>query len=100
MNLRFSLDTGHFIRFIFLYDLYVMELLEGQIPEDAMYLAIETGLGNPVVIHNLATTTYNYKPFDVPLVAGKTYIWCVVARDANNLIQIVNDGRRGLHVHL
>lgn len=77
----------------FFYDLYVMELLEGQIPEDAMYLAIETGLGNPVVIHNLATTTYNYKPFDVPLVAGKTYIWCVVARDANNLIQIVNDGR-------
>jgi hypothetical protein len=77
----------------FLYDVYLLKLVEGQIPDDAMWLAISGNVGNPVVIRNLPSGVYQYKPYDIPLQSGATYAWCVVARDATGQFLIANQGR-------
>lgn len=77
----------------FLYDLYLLRLVESQIPDDAMWLAIAGNVGNPIVIRNLVSGIYQYKPSDIPLQQGATYAWCVVARDAAQNIIVANQGR-------
>lgn len=76
-----------------LYDLYILKLLPTQIPDDAMWLAIASNVGNPIRLHSLVAPVYQYKPFDIPLIPGEQYAWCVVARDASNQIVITNQGR-------
>jgi len=83
------ISSGSFM----LYDLYILKLLPTQIPEDAMWLAIASNVGNPIRIPNLAAPVYQYKPYDIPLIPGEQYAWCVVARDVANQIVITNQGR-------
>jgi len=77
----------------FVYDLYILRLLETQIPDDAMWLAVASNVGNPYKISNLVAPVYQFKPFDIPLQAGAQYAWCVVARDIAGQIAITNQGR-------
>ncbi|MFN4123203.1 MAG: carboxypeptidase regulatory-like domain-containing protein [Flavobacteriales bacterium] len=81
--------SGSFI----MYDLYILRLLPTQIPDDAMWLAVASNVGNPIKISNLVAPVYQYKPYDLPLVPGQTYAWCVVARDISNQIVLANQGR-------
>lgn len=83
------ISSGSFI----LYDLYILKLLPTQIPEDAMWLAIASNVGNPIRIPNLQAPVYQYKPYDLPLLPGQKYAWCVVARDVANQLVLANQGR-------
>ncbi|MEX1188401.1 MAG: hypothetical protein WED33_04025, partial [Bacteroidia bacterium] len=77
----------------FMYDLYILKLAENQIPEDAMWLAIASNVGNPILIPNNVSAAYSYKPYDIPLQKGQKYAWCVRARDLSNNITVLNQGR-------
>ena len=77
----------------FLYDLYLLKLSEGQIPDDAMWLAISSNVGNPIKISNIQSTGYQYKVSDIPLQYGAKYAWCVVAREQTGKLKIGNQGR-------
>lgn len=83
------ISSGSFI----LYDLYILKMLPTQIPEDAMWLAIASNVGNPIKISNIQAPVYQYKPYDLPLQPGQKYAWCVVARDVANQIVLSNQGR-------
>ena len=75
------------------YDLYVLELLAGQNPGDAIALAMDGVMGNPIVRTNLAAPTYPWQPYDPKLNTGVTYVAAVVAKDATNSIPFENKGR-------
>lgn len=77
----------------FIYDLYLLKLSEGQIPDDAMWLAISSNVGNPIKIANIQSTGYQYKVSDLPLQYGAKYAWCVVAREQTGKLKIGNQGR-------
>jgi len=77
----------------FIYDLYILKLSEGQIADDAMWLAISGNVGNPFVVKNIQSTGYQYKVSDVPLQQGAKYAWCVVAREQTGKLKIGNQGR-------
>lgn len=77
----------------FMYDLYILKLAENQIPDDAMWLAIASNVGNPILIPNNVSGSYTYKPYDIPLQKGQKYAWCVRARDIANNVVVLNQGR-------
>ncbi|MCB0820376.1 MAG: hypothetical protein KDC13_07115, partial [Bacteroidetes bacterium] len=77
----------------FMYDLYILKLAENQIPDDAMWLAIASNVGNPILIPNNVSGSYTYKPYDIPLQKGQKYAWCVRARDIANGVVVLNQGR-------
>lgn len=77
----------------FMYDLYILKLTENQIPDDAMWLAIASNVGNPILIPNNVSPSYTYKPYDIPLQKGQKYAWCVRARDVANNVVVLNQGR-------
>jgi hypothetical protein len=63
------------------YDFYLVKVPDGQNPNDAIDNAINRNVGNPFVINDLITPTYNYSQADPQLDDG-LYVWRVVARDA------------------
>ncbi|HRN36917.1 MAG TPA: hypothetical protein PLL18_08390, partial [Flavobacteriales bacterium] len=75
------------------YDLYVLELLAGQNPNNAIALAMDGLMGNPIVRTNLTAPTYAWQPYDPKLNTGVTYVAAVVAKDATNSIPFENKGR-------
>ncbi|MBS1940275.1 MAG: carboxypeptidase regulatory-like domain-containing protein [Bacteroidetes bacterium] len=75
------------------YDLYILELLVGQNPKDAIRLAMDGLMGNPIVRTNLTAPTYAWHPYDPKLNTGVTYVAAVVAKDATNSIPFENKGR-------
>ncbi|MCC6936578.1 MAG: hypothetical protein IT226_00005, partial [Flavobacteriales bacterium] len=75
------------------YDLYILELLPGQNPTAALWLAIDGVAGNPITRTDLMVPTYPWQPFDPSLKLNTTYAVGVVARDITNSIVIENKGR-------
>ncbi len=75
------------------YDLYILKLLPGQNPNDAMHNAFNYRAGNPYIVENIPINTYVYLPADPPLEDGQTYAVMVVARDLNESLVFENDGR-------
>ncbi len=76
-----------------LYDLYVVKLLAGMNPNDAMVAAINFGAGNPIIKTNLVATSTTTLPSDLPIETGSWYAWCVVAHDPGGAVFIENNGR-------
>jgi hypothetical protein len=76
-----------------LYDLYVVKLLSGMNPNDAINGAIHFGAGNPIIKTNLITTNAITLPADLPLEENNWYAWCVVAHDPSAQVWIENNGR-------
>jgi hypothetical protein len=76
-----------------LYDLYIVQLMAGQNPNDAIMGAINFGAGNPIVKTGLVTNSAITLPSDLPLQFGQWYAWAVVARDPSNTVVIENNGR-------
>jgi hypothetical protein len=76
-----------------LYDLYVVKMLSGVNPNDAIMGAINYGAGNPIIKTNLVTSSITTLPSDLPIEAGNWYAWCVVAHDPTNEVNIENNGR-------
>jgi hypothetical protein len=76
-----------------LYDLYVVKMMMGINPNDAIMGAINYGAGNPIIKTNLVTTSITTLPSDLPIEAGSWYAWCVVAHDPANEVHIENNGR-------
>ncbi len=77
----------------FLYDLYIMKLTEGQDPNIAMDRAVEYRAGNPLIIENIPTNNYVYRPSDPILEHGVTYVMQVVVRDPMGGLLFENNGR-------
>ncbi len=77
----------------FRYDLYLVRLYPGQNMNDAMNRAVDYRAGNPIIIEDLLTNTYAYQPGDQPLERGATYAIQVIARDADERLAFVNNGR-------
>jgi hypothetical protein len=75
------------------YDLYIVPLMAGQNPNDAMMGAINFGAGNPIIKLGLVTNSAITLPSDLPLQFGQWYAWAVVARDPSNTVVIENNGR-------
>ncbi|HQW97543.1 MAG TPA: carboxypeptidase-like regulatory domain-containing protein [Flavobacteriales bacterium] len=75
------------------YDLYLLELLPGQNPTNALWLAIDGVAGNPITRKDLMVPSYPWQPYDPVLKANTTYAVGVVARDISNTIVIENKGR-------
>ncbi|MFN8357094.1 MAG: hypothetical protein U0Y10_21750 [Spirosomataceae bacterium] len=77
------------------YDLFIVKVPDGQNPNDAIDNAINRNVGNPFVVKDLATPTYNYSQADPKLDDGN-YVWRVVARDSrpdDQKIYFQNDGK-------
>ena len=75
------------------YDLYLLELLPGQNPTNALWLAIDGVAGNPITRKDLMVPSYPWQPYDPALKTNTTYAVGVVARDISNTIVIENQGR-------
>lgn len=75
------------------YDFYLLKLLPGQDPNDAMQLAVNYGGGNPFKAKGLKIPLYAYKASDPPLIDGERYAWQVVVRDPLRRTVFQNGGR-------
>ena len=58
-----------------------------------MNRAVDYRAGNPIVIEDLLTNTYAWQPGDLALEPGATYAIQVIARDAEERLAFVNNGR-------
>ncbi len=90
---QWTLPGGNTGKASIVYDLYIVEWLKGSNPQDLMQLAIDYHAGNAIIKTNLRTPAYQYQPFDIRLIKGKTYLWSVVARDQMNNITFENNGQ-------
>ena len=77
----------------FRYDFYLLKLLPGQEPNDAMNRAVEYRAGNPLIIQDLVNPHYVYRMADPPLEAGATYVMQVIAKDPEGVRLFENEGR-------
>ncbi|MDA3953765.1 MAG: hypothetical protein PF485_08965 [Bacteroidales bacterium] len=84
--------TGNIGSDIISYDLYILKLLKGQNPNDAMLQAVNYNVGNPLK-KTLSMPGYVYLPSDWPLEDSATYVMQVIAKSAQNLQPIFNDGK-------
>ncbi len=75
------------------YDLYVVKVMLGQDPNDAIGAAINFRAGNPIVKEGLVASSYMLTPADPPLKTGETYAFAIVARDPVGRIVFENGGR-------
>lgn len=75
------------------YDFYLLKLLPGQEPNDAMQLAVQYGAGNPFIVKNLSIPMYNYQVQDIPLIKNASYAWQVIARDPQGKVFFQNEGK-------
>ncbi len=85
--------VGNSVGADFRYDLYLVRLYPGQNANDAMNRAVDYHAGNPIIIEDLLTNMYAYQPGDQPLEPGATYGVQVIARDADERLAFVNNGR-------
>jgi len=75
-----------------LYNLYIVKLEEGDVPQDVIENAIDNGGNNASIVQNISTNFLNYNlQHPGPLSQGN-YAWAVVARVANGNYPIVNNG--------
>ena len=84
--------TGNIGRDIISYDLYILKLLKGQNPQDAILQAVNYNVGNPLK-KTLSMPGYVYLPSDWPLEDSAMYAMQVIAKSAQNLQPIFNDGK-------
>ncbi len=74
------------------YDLYIVEYLEGSNPQDLMALAVDYNAGNSIIRKNLPTPSYQYQVTDPRLKEGATYLWSVRVRDRLEHLLFENNG--------
>lgn len=75
------------------YDLYAVQLIPGQSPDEAIDAAVNFKANNPFVKTNLTSNQYVTLPYDLKLVSGHTYAVQVVVRDLNKKVTFQNNGR-------
>lgn len=73
------------------YDLYIVKLLDGDVAQDVIENAIETGANDPFIVRNINNTSLNYNQQYRELKPGQ-YAWAVVAKVVNGQYPIVNNG--------
>ena len=74
-----------------LYNLYIVKLEDGDVPQDVIENAIDNGGNNVSIVQNISTNSLNYNMQHPALTEGN-YAWAVVARVANGNYPIVNNG--------
>lgn len=75
------------------YDLYVVKVLDGQNPNDAINGAINFKANNPIIKKNLTSNQYVTQPYDLKIDSNSLYAVAVVAHDLNRKVGFVNDGK-------
>ncbi|MCO6482163.1 MAG: carboxypeptidase regulatory-like domain-containing protein [Flavobacteriales bacterium] len=75
------------------YDLYVLEVLPGQNPANAMMLAMDGVAGNPMVRTDLMVPSYPWQSYDPTLKENTLYAVGVMARDVTESVLFENRGR-------
>lgn len=75
------------------YDLYVVKVLKGQNPNEAMNGAVNYKANNPLIKTNLTTNQYVTQPYDLTIDSNTLYAAQVIARDASRQVSFKNNGR-------
>lgn len=75
------------------YDLYVVKVVDGQNPDDAINGAISYQSNNPMIKKNLASNQYVTQPYDLKIDTNTLYAVAVVAHDLNKKVGFKNNGR-------
>jgi len=76
------------------YELVVVKVPAGQNPNDAVRGARDFGANNPTIRkQKLNIQSYVRQPFDLDFEPGFTYAIQVIAKDENNKLVILNDGK-------
>ncbi|MBK7788589.1 MAG: hypothetical protein IPJ54_08440 [Saprospiraceae bacterium] len=73
------------------YDLYIVKLLEGDVPQDVIENAIDNGGNNAIWVKNISINSINYN-LQHPVLAEGYYAWAVVAKVVNGNYPIANNG--------
>ncbi len=73
------------------YDLYIVKLLEGDVPQDVIENGIDNGGNNVVMVNNISVNSINYNQSNPKLQPG-SYAWAVVAKVVSGNYPIVNNG--------
>jgi hypothetical protein len=75
------------------YKMYLVKLQNGMDANTAIQFAVNSNTGQDLlVMPNLLTTNYLYKPSDPPLVDNATYAWAVRVTDLNGKASFKNNG--------
>ncbi len=75
------------------YDLYVVKVINGQNPDDAINGAVNYKANNPIIKTNLTANQYVTQPYDLKIDSNTLYAVQVVARDVNRQVSFKNNGR-------
>lgn len=75
------------------YDLYVVKVMNGQSPDDAINGAVNFKANNPIIKTNLTANQYVTQPYDLKIDSNTLYAVQVVARDVNRQVSFKNNGR-------
>ena len=73
------------------YDLYIVQLFEGDVAQDVIESAISNGGNNAIIVNNITTNSINYNQQHRKLEAGN-YAWAVVGKVVNGNYPIANGG--------
>lgn len=75
------------------YDLYVVKVLNGQNPNEAINAAINYKANNPIVKNNLTSNQYVTQPYDLKIDSNTLYAVVVIAHDLNKKVGFKNNGK-------
>lgn len=75
------------------YDLYVVKVLPGQNPNDAINAALNYKANNPLIKTNLTGNQYVTQPYDLKIDSNTLYAVQVIAHDLNKKVGFLNNGR-------
>lgn len=75
------------------YDLYVVKVLKGQNPNEAINGAVNYKANNPLIKTNLTSNQYVTQPYDLTIDSNTLYAAQVIARDVNKRVSFKNNGK-------